>query len=431
MKETTTMKHAEKNKLSRWVAAGMLVFGFSIPGLSLANHPVMVEGQIDFDGDGRFGTAEDNDGANGDPRGLLFGTITGCLGAMNGAIGQNGSCFIVTSGNFLETVNITNQVTIEAAEGVIANIEAFAVPADPRLQQFPMAAMDPFALQRAPGIVINSPNNRMVILRNLIVTNWTDGIRIQGASNVLLDNVRVDHNVNNGVVVMGTAKVAIRNSQITSTGFRLNGMTGDFPSTMNMPMPGNGISFTAGTQGMVRNSVVMGNFGGGIMNMGGMVTIAQGMVSDNLVFDNNRSMEIQTTGAAAAPAPGMMMAPGAAGAMAPGAMAPRPPAMAPGAMAPGAMAPGAMIPRPPAPAMAPGAMAPGAMAPGAMIPRPPAPAMAPGAMAPGAMAPGAMIPRPPAPATAPGAMAPGAMIPRPPAPPAGTGAPAPAPAPAG
>jgi hypothetical protein len=264
---------------------GLLSLGLALPGIALANHPVLVEGESDFDGDGRVGQAENNDGPAGDPLGLTFGTIAGCLGALNGGIGQNGACQIVTSGNFLEVVSITNQVTIEAAPGVVANIEAFAAPADPRLQEFPTAAADPFALQAAPGIIINSPDDRYVILRNLVVTNWTDGIRIMGSSHVLLENVRVEHNISNGINVLDQAKVAIRNSQITSTGYRLNPRTGNFP-TANPPTPGIGVNFQGSSRGEILNSVIAGNFDEGLNTSRGARVSVVGR--DNLFFDNDR-----------------------------------------------------------------------------------------------------------------------------------------------
>jgi hypothetical protein len=264
---------------------GLVTLGLALPGISLANHPVLVEGEADFDGDGRVGQAEDTDGAAGDPLGLTFGTIAGCLGAANAGIGQNGTCQIVTSGNFAEVVNITNQVTIEAAPGVVANIEAFLAPADPRLQQFPAAAADPFALQAAPGIIINSPDDRYVILRNLAITNWTDGIRIMGSSHVLLENVRVEHNISNGINVLDNAKVAIRNSQITSTGYRLNPRTGNFP-TANPPTPGIGINFQGSSRGEISNSVIAGNFDEGLnVARGARVSV---IGNGNVFFDNER-----------------------------------------------------------------------------------------------------------------------------------------------
>jgi hypothetical protein len=300
----------------RWVGVGVVAAGLALPSIGFANHPVLVEGEQDFDGDGRLGQAEDTDGAAGDPVGLTFGTIAGCLGALNAAINQNGICQIVTSGNFAEVVNITNQVTIEAAPGVLANIEAFLAGPDPRRQQFPTAAGDANALQRAPGIVINSPANRYVILRNLSVTNWTDGIRVLGNSHVLIDDVQVDHNINNGIVISDNAEVLIQNSAITSTGFRLNPVTGDFPAVL-APMPGNGVNLQGRSSTAIVRSSISGNFGAGIAGASdddddrdgrggrdGGDGRSQGprLDTDDVVqFDNNRQREL--------PAPMMPPAP--------------------------------------------------------------------------------------------------------------------------
>jgi hypothetical protein len=284
-------------RTSRWLAAGLLASGLALPSIALANHPVLVEGEADFDGDGRIGAAEDQDGAAGDPSGLTFGTIAGCLGALNAAINQNGICQIVTSGNFAEVVSITNQVTIEAAPGVLANIEAFLAGPDPRRQQFPTAAGDANALQRAPGIVINSPANRYVILRNLSVTNWTDGIRVMGNSHVLIDDVQVDHNINNGIVISDNAEVLIKNSAITSTGFRLNPVTGDFPGVM-APMNGVGLNLQGTSRTAITDSSISGNFAQAVLR-----SRDADLDDDDLTtFDNNRRNEL--------PAPMMpMMAP--------------------------------------------------------------------------------------------------------------------------
>ena len=208
---------------------------------------------------------------------------------MNRAINQNGICQIVSSGNFVETVLITNQVTIEAAPGVIANIEAFVVPMDPRLAEFPDATMDPFKAQGDPGIVINAPADRQVILRNLVVTNWTDGIRVMGNSHVIMDNVRVDHNVNNGVAVVGDgASVAIRNSQITSTGFRLNPRTGNFP-TMMPPMPGIGVNVSSRSANvLIQDTLIIGNAGAATQGVNG----ATSNNNRNMIFDNDRARDL-------------------------------------------------------------------------------------------------------------------------------------------
>jgi len=256
------------------------------PQIASANHPVLVEGELDFDGDGVVGLAEDNDGD------VVFGTITRALGAAP-AIGQNGTVVIVTSGRFPEVVSITNQVTLEAAPGVDVQIDAFLVPADPRLNDFPVAQADPFALQNAPGIVINSPKDRYVIIRNVGVVNWTDGVVIRGDSNVLLDNVRSEHNINNGVNVLDRAQVAIKNSSIAATGFRLNPMTGNFP-TVNPPMPGVGVNFQGQSRGAIRDSSITGNFDVGVRRDRN----ARVEVSNTLDFGNNRKRDLPS-----APAP--------------------------------------------------------------------------------------------------------------------------------
>jgi hypothetical protein len=339
------MQRTIGSRMQRGLVVALMLSGAGIPGLASANHPVLVEGEQDFDGDGLVGQAEDTDGAAGDPLGLTFGTIAGCLGAVNAAINQNGTCQIVTSGNFAETVNITNQVTLEAAPGVVANIEAFLAGPDPRRQEFPAAAADANALQAAPGIVINSPANRYVILRNLTITNWTDGVRIQGSSHVLLDRVRIDHNINNGVQVSDAAEVLIQDSQITSTGFRLNPATGDFPAVL-APNPGVGLNLTGTSQTAIARSTISGGFAEPVRIVQG-VRFAQAM---SIAFDNNRSRELPAPMTPApppmnpAPAPPMNpnMAPPPDGMMMPGMGMPMPgPNMMPPGMNGGAMNGGA------------------------------------------------------------------------------------------
>ena len=268
--------------LGVWVRSSALLAAIVVaPQVALANHPVLVEGELDFDGDGVVGLAEDTDGD------LVFGTITRALGAAP-AIGQNGTVFIVTSGRFPEVVSITNQVTLEAAPGVVASIDAFLVPADPRLNDFPAAQADPFALQNAPGIIVDSPRNRYVILRNLSVVNWTNGIEVRGDSRVLVDNVRSEHNINNGLTVLNRARVAVRNSVFAATGFRLNPMTGDFPTTAD-PNRGSGINFLADSSGDITNSTVSGNFDDGIrLRTRGTVNI-----TNVQSFDNERRNELR------------------------------------------------------------------------------------------------------------------------------------------
>ena len=236
----------------------LLTAGIFQSNTVLANHPVLVEGEEDFDRDGNLGIAEDNDG---DDR--IFGTITAALAAANGGANQNGRITIVTSGRFHEQLNITNangNTTIEAAPGVEATIDA--VGTGTRATQFPGSTNA--TRQGQPGIIINSPANRYVTLRNLVVRNWLEGIQIQGMSRVTIDNVRLESNVNHGIHVLGQSKVLITNSQVSATGFRV-GATGDFPGT-TMPSPGSGITYEGQSRGEVANTTVSGNFCFGVVD---------------------------------------------------------------------------------------------------------------------------------------------------------------------
>ena len=236
-----------------------------------ANHPVLVEGESDFDGDGLLGVDEDNDSDTDQ----VFGTIAAALGSANRAANQNGHVIIVTSGRFNEVVSITAEngdVTLQAAPGVQAEIEAVRA-GDP----------DSASRQGAPGIVVNAPSNRHVTIRNIVSRNWTDGIRILGDSRVLIDNCRIEHNVNNNIRATDTSVVAITNSQIVAAG-RRQGANLD-----NTPNPGNGITFEAFSSGTVVNTVVTGSAGAGISN--GAVPTSAVRVSNSTVFNNNPNLQ--------------------------------------------------------------------------------------------------------------------------------------------
>ena len=212
-----------------------------------------------------LGAAEDADGDN------VFGTIAGALAD----IGQNGLITVVTSGTFPEVVNITGNVTLEAAPGVSANIEAF-VQGEP--------APESGSLQNAPGIVVDAPANRQVVLRNLTTRNWTDGVRVIGDSRVMIDNVRAEHNTNFGIVVRDNAAVAIVNSRISATGHRVNPGTGDFPSVDFAPAPGDGISYQGSSTGIINSTVVTGSFRFGMDNATGDADAL--FIRESSAFDN-------------------------------------------------------------------------------------------------------------------------------------------------
>lgn len=234
---------------------------------ALANHPVLVEGNCnnaadpmfspvpapgtcgDYDGDGLIGTAEDNDGDR------VFGTINGAntTGSAATRVNNNGTITIVTSGLFAETVTLTGNVTLEAAAGVEANLDAVRqgdAGSGPR--------------QGQPGIIVNAPANRQVVIRNIQSRNWTSGFQINGNSRVALEGVRAEHNVNYGIEINDNARVAISDSEVYATGRRVNPATGDFPSAAFKPNPGNGIEFDDESTGTVFFTRVTGSFGAGV-----------------------------------------------------------------------------------------------------------------------------------------------------------------------
>ena len=252
---------------------------------ALANHPVLVEGNCnnppgnpffaavpapgtcgDYDGDGTIGPAEDNDGDR------VFGTINGAntQGSAATRINNNGTITVVTSGLFPETVRLEGNVTLEGAPGVEANIDAVR-----------QGDLQSTARQSRPGIIIDAPDNRYVVVRNVQSRNWTEGIKVKDNSRVALEGVRVEHNTNYGIRAQDNSRVAISNSEVRATGFRLNLDTGDFP-TLNNPSPGNGIEFEDDSSGTVCQSSVTGSFRVGIKANGG-VSLALLNVFDNTV----------------------------------------------------------------------------------------------------------------------------------------------------
>jgi len=274
----------------KWLAsavAAVVIAGTSGP--ALANHQVFIEGELDFDGDGIVGLAEDTDGD------FYFGTFAGALGPAPG-LAQNGRAVVVTSGRFAETVVITGQVTIEGAPGVEADIEAFLAPADPRLIEFDTPMRNNVTRQAAPGIIVDAPANRRVVIRNISTRNWTEGIRVRGASRVLVDNVRVEHNINFGINIVDTAQIAVFNTSVNSSGFRVNPVTGDFPTVL-APAPGAGIQFGPNARGDIFQSSVTGNFRGILLvrsNRSRADDLARVSLRASQNFDNQS--EIQPSG---------------------------------------------------------------------------------------------------------------------------------------
>ena len=256
----------------------LIAFGFLLAAATAwANHPVFVEGNCmvppfgfhnssvvpvggtcgDFDGDGRIGTAEDDDGDR------VFGTIGAALAAAGA--NQNGEVLIVTNGTFAEVVTITaanGNVTLQAAPGVEANIDA-VYQGDPGNG----------SRQGQAGIIVSAPATRYVIIRNITSRNWTDGIRVD-SGRVALINVRSDNNRDNGVRITGSSRITIDSSQIVASGFRSGGV-----ATAN---PGHGISFEGTSSGSVSRTAVIGSVGTGVNSSStGTVTLTSVILSDN------------------------------------------------------------------------------------------------------------------------------------------------------
>ncbi|MCI0651420.1 MAG: right-handed parallel beta-helix repeat-containing protein [Planctomycetes bacterium] len=245
-----------------------------MPAVAFANHPVLVEGDTDFDGDGLLGTAEDTDNSTD----RIFGTLNAALGSLNGGANQNGRITIVTSGRFPEILTITGangNVTLEAAPGVEANIDAVLAGAAGNVDR-----------QNSTGILIDAANDRMITLRNLVIRNWRDGIVVEGDSHVLIDGCRIEHNLNFGIWVHDDARVAITDCQVSGTGFRV-GAAGTSPS-VDLPDPGVGIEFKNSSKGLVANTTIAGNYGKGLVKKGG-TNVQQSGVQQ---FDNEREDDL-------------------------------------------------------------------------------------------------------------------------------------------
>lgn len=272
--------------------AALLVAGTSFLGSTNveANHPVLVEGNCDspvpgttlvtagtcgdFDGDGRIGVAEDTDGAD-----RIFGTLKAALGPGTGAAAgtganQNGKIIIVTSGRFAEVLFIgqpfdaafqaqfggvasPGNVTIEAAPGVNADIDAV-------LQGDPSGGNG--SRQSQWGILVHYPAGgglgpaRSIVLRNLQIRNFEQGVLVQGDTRLTIDGCRFEGNRTAGVQVQGSSRVAITNSQFNGNGWRVGG-------PLSTPNPGDGLRVENTAQARVSFSNFTHNAGNGIANL--------------------------------------------------------------------------------------------------------------------------------------------------------------------
>jgi len=259
----------QRTLLRATAAAFLLVLGVT---QIVANHPVLVEGNNtsnsgpggtsvsggtggDYDGDGLVGTAEDTDNATD----RVFGTIGAALLGTNGGANANGHVTVVTSGRFPEAIRIPNtaagQPTIngvtvlEGAPGVQVMIDA-------------VLAGDAGNAARvaAPGIVIETDQtDRVVILRNLTIRNFSVGLLVKGKARVICDNCRFDSNLEANVRVSDDARLTLTNCSITAGGMR-------FGTGGAAPNPGDGVVFEHNSTGSISNCTIAGNSGAGVRN---------------------------------------------------------------------------------------------------------------------------------------------------------------------
>lgn len=287
MKYSNSLLTARRARLALFPLLALALFmGTSFWGGAevSANHPVLVEGNCDspvpgttlvspgtcgdFDGDGRIGTAEDTDGAD-----RIFGTLTAAIGPGTGAAAgtganNNGSVLIVTSGRFSEMpvvignttpgfadgVASPGNLTIEAAPGVEANIDA-VLQGDP-------AGGNTVRQQRGAFLInYTSSNTSAVTLRNLSFRNWQEAVGIVGFSNVLIDNCRFENNLGAGVSINGPANVIVLRSQFQANGRRVGG-----PPPSTNPSNGDGIAVAGNPNIRISDSTFTLNIGAGIRN---------------------------------------------------------------------------------------------------------------------------------------------------------------------
>ena len=277
-----------------------LVLTVVLAAPAAANHPVFVEGNNagdagpgatsvtpgtagDWDGDGRVGTAEDTD--NGTDR--VFGTLSAALLATNGGANANGHVMIVTSGRFAEIVRLPNAgagqgtlngvTVIEAAPGVEAVIDA-VLGGD---------AAGSTNRQATTGIAVNTPEtDRVVVLRNLVIRNFTVGLEVQGNARVLVENCRFDSNLAANVRVSGNGRLTMTGSTVAAGGMRFN-------PTKGTPNPGDGVAFEGAGGGSIAQTTIAGNTAAGIRNAGtGVVRALFTTLADNGA-DVDGAVEIQ------------------------------------------------------------------------------------------------------------------------------------------
>lgn len=237
-----------------WAPGG--VFADAVPnGYWSGNLTAFLEGTADFDGDGRTGAAEDSDGDN------VFGSISAIPGfdQPTGIIGPRSvynHVVVVTSGVFRESIRTTAtfavDYTIEAAPGVIA-------------------VFDISDTNGIPPELPPSPVNvsTVVTLRNLTFRNFSNVIQVAAGGTLLVEDCRFeDCGIGYAIVVERGGRAVVRGCTITRCGDKRSGL-------------GGGIRVLAGTDVIVSNCTITGNFGVGVERKDKRLRLINSLVAHN------------------------------------------------------------------------------------------------------------------------------------------------------
>ena len=225
------------------------------------DHTVLLEGDADFDGDGRRGAAEDADGDH------VFGTLAGIpgfapTGPVIGPIYAYNHVVIVTSGVFFEPLrtSFATATTIEAAAGVRAVSDARGSETMPG---------------QPIGAIALSADHR-VVLRNLTFRHWHVGVEVLATASLFVDGCHFEDISDNRSSV--TVPIGVRVSENATAVISGCSFTrcGD-PSNSG----GAAIRFEAGAKGVVKDTNAINNHGAGIIRNDPRVRVINSVVFGN------------------------------------------------------------------------------------------------------------------------------------------------------
>jgi parallel beta-helix repeat protein len=148
-------------------------------------------------------------------------------------------------------VNPGGNIEIAAAPGVEAIIDA-VLQGDP-------AGGNNFR-QESVGLLFSTTADRRIILRNLTVRNWAEGLRAVNAARITVIGCRFQNNRDFGIRAADSSRVAVYHSEISATGFRVG-------TANNNTLQGVGIYFESDSGGTVAQSLITGSLRAAILNV--------------------------------------------------------------------------------------------------------------------------------------------------------------------